>query len=458
MRNIFAALLLLLAIPALGQNAKKIDDFVAGLMAKRGVPGLSLAVVKDGKMAYQKGYGFADLENRVPATPDTVYEIGSITKPFTAAVVLQLVQEGKMKLDSRVRDTMPELPEGWKEITVRQLLTHTSGIPSYTDSPDFWKHGRDPAGEADFLALVGGAKLDFEPGAQWKYDNSGYFLLGLLVEKVSGESLREQLRKRIFAPLGMDRSDLNDPHAIVPHRAHGYDPGPLNTTYIDMSWPYAAGAMISTVEDLAKWDAALYGDKILPAETWKEAWTPATLANGNKTHYGFGWALGKLGDEPTIGHDGAINGFNASLLRIPSKKLTIIACCNADPGIAEAVARGVAGIVDPSLVDVVKPIPDPEPKIGEAHKAILQALIDGNLKKDLFTEEMQARLFPAFVDQVHDLLSRLGSIESFSLVRLEDKDGLQIRSYRASIGGQGVTMSVVTNKEGKISGFSINLT
>ncbi|HWA84562.1 MAG TPA: serine hydrolase, partial [Fimbriimonadaceae bacterium] len=280
----------------------------------------------------------------------------------------------------------------------------------------------------------------------------------LLVEKVAGDSLRDELRKRIFAPLGMDRSDLNDLRAIVPHRARGYDPGPLNTSYIDMSWPFGAGAMISTVEDLAKWDAALYGDKILSADAWKQAWTPVTLSGGGKAPYGFGWAIGKLGDEPTIGHDGAINGFNASLLRIPSKKLTVIACCNVDPGIAEAVARGVAGLVDPALVDVVKPIPDPDPKTGEAHKAILQALIDGDLKKDLFTEEMQARLFPVFVADVHDLLARLGRIESFDLVRLEEKEGKRLRVYRASVGGQGVTMSVVTDKEGKISGFSINLT
>lgn len=444
------------------QVPKEIDGFVTQLMEKRGVPGISLAVVKSGKIVYAKGYGFADLENKVPATPETVYEIGSVTKQFTSAVVMQLVQEGKIRLDDKVRSYMPGLPEGWKEITVRQLLTHTSGIPSYTDVPDFWKHARDPAEDTDFLSLVGSLKLDFEPGTQWKYDNSGYFLLGLLIERVTRESLRDQLRKRIFEPLGMTHTDINDPRAIVPHRARGYDPdlkqGPQNTTYIDMTWPFAAGGMISTVGDMAKWDAALYGDKILTAASWKEAWTPASLANGKTSPYGFGWALGSLNEVPTIGHEGAINGFNSSILRIPSEGLTVIALCNAEPGIAEAVTRAVAGIADPALKEVIKEIPDPDPKVGEAHKAILEALANGTLKKDLFTEEMQTRLFPAFVDQVHMLLSQLGKIESFMLTRLEDKDGKQVRVYRASVGGQGVTMSVVTDKDGKVAGFSISLT
>src|ERR1051326_8050737 len=153
-RSLVASFLFSLALHAGAQDSKQIDAFVNQLMEKRGVPGVSLAVVKNGKVVYAKGYGFAALENKVPA-----------------AVVMQLVQEGKLKLDEKVRVYMPELPEAWKQVTVRHLLTHTSGIPSYTDSPEFWKHARDPASAGDFLSLVGSAKLDFEPGTEWKYDN-----------------------------------------------------------------------------------------------------------------------------------------------------------------------------------------------------------------------------------------------------------------------------------------------
>jgi len=460
---------MLLALVALGQvcfasaqDAKAIDEIVSGAMAKNHTPGLSLAVVRDGKVAYENGYGFADIENKVPATPETVYEIGSVTKQFTAAMVLQLLGEGKLKLDESIRAYLPDLPEAWKPVTVWNLLTHTSGIKAYTDVPKFYSEMREPAGDHGFLDLVGKLPFDFEPGTDWKYDNSGYFILGLVIEKLTGKSFAENLQERISKPLGMRQTMVNDWEEIVPHRARGYQAGPRdvpeNTGYVDLSWPFAAGAMISTVGDLAKWDAALYTDKPVKQSLWKLAWTPAKLANGREEPYGFGWALGQMNGVPYIDHAGAINGFNAEIIRVPSKKLTVIVMCNAFPGIAVQVARAVIMTLDPSLKQVYKAVSDPDPKRTALHEDLLAAFAGGNAKEGLFTDDMKSRLFPGFANQLYRDLKDLGKIESFVLIRLTNSGGFERREYHAVMGGQGLDLVVVTDSGGKIAGFSLVLT
>jgi D-alanyl-D-alanine carboxypeptidase len=459
MRSLLALGILLYASGAKAQDPKAIDALVTDLMKKRGVPGLSLAVVKEGKVVYAKGYGLADVENNVPATPDTVYEIGSVTKQFTAAIVMQLVEEGKVKLDEPARTYLATMPETWSGVTVRHLLTHTSGIRSYTSIAAFGDAMRDPLSDGQFMALVGPEKIEFKPGEQWKYNNSGYFLLGLLIEKVTGKTYEQALNERIFKPLGMTASGVGDPEAIVKNRARGYAVSPgkgvRNAPYIDMGWPYAAGAIISTVKDLAKWDAALYSDKPVKQSSWKEAWTPVKFNDGKTFDYGFGWALGKINEVPIVEHGGDIPGFNAQILRVPSKKLTVIALCNTDPGIAGPVARGVAGIIDRALKVEIKPIPDTEPKTTAAHKALLADFANGTVKKEIFTEEMQSRIFPDLAASAKGFLTQLGPVKSFVLIKTEEKSGVKIRVYRVSYAAQDLNLLVATTKEGKITGFSL---
>jgi D-alanyl-D-alanine carboxypeptidase len=452
--------LALFSATAYAQDTKAIDAAVTTLMQKRGTPGLSLAVVKDGKIVYEKGYGLADVENDVPATPETVYEIGSMTKQFTAALTLQLVDEGKVKLDEPARTYLPELPEAWSKVTVRHLLTHTSGIKSYTEVPKFLEHVREPMKADDFLKLVSGEKADFEPGASWHYNNSGYYILGMLIERVTGKTYGAVLSERILTPLGMTSTFMNDPSAIVKHRSHGYNPNPkgapANAPYVDMGWPYSAGAMISTVRDLAKWDAALYWEIPVKQSLLQQAWTKVKLNGGKDYGYGFGWFLEKINDIQTVEHGGDIPGFNADILRIPSKKLTVIALCNTDPGVAVSVTKVVAGLVDPALKVEVKAIADPDPKLTEAHKQLLAATANGTVKKELFTAEMQAKLFPDLIKGAQQFLTELGPLESFTLMKIDEKDGNQIRIYKATFGAQSLAMTVVTDKAGKISGLLLS--
>ncbi len=457
--SVKAALLFVLAFAANlagAQDKKAIDAFVTSLMQKRGVPGVSIAIVREGKVIYAKGYGLSDIENDVPAKPETVYQIGSMTKQFTAAIVMQLVDEGKVKIDEPARTYLTDLPEAWKAVTVRQLLNHTSGIRSYTDIPTFGSKMREPVGSG-FLAYIQNEKPDFAPGEKWHYNNSGYFLLGMLIEKVTGNKYRDELQKRILKPLGMSSTQFNDWGAVIKNRARGYDPGksPRNAQYIDYGWPGAAGAIVSTVLDLAKWDAALYRDAPVRQSLLKESWTPVKLNGGGTYDYGFGWFLGKLGDTPIVEHGGDIPGFNSDILRVPSKQVSIIVLCNADPGIATPVAHGLAALVDPTLKAEAKGIEDKDPRITAAHKALLAAFANGTVKEDGFTDEMRKKLFPNLAVTVKQFLGEMGSIERFVLMSDTARDGTRARAYRATIGGQDLNMIVVTNKNGKIAGFSL---
>ena len=236
-----------------------VDAFVQGLMQKRHIPGVSVAVVHDGSVVLEKGYGLANLELGVPATENTVYQLASVTKTFTATAVMMLVQEGKLALDDKITERLPDLPTAWQKVTIRHLLSHTSGIKSYTSVRDFHKTSRKDYAQRELLDLVAKEPLEFTPGEKWNYSNTGYFLLGMLIEKVGGKPYGEFMAERIFKPLNMAHTRANDLRAIIPNRAQGYEWNGKelrNGEYVSPSQPFAAGMLVSNVSDLVKWDAA----------------------------------------------------------------------------------------------------------------------------------------------------------------------------------------------------------
>lgn len=363
-----------------GVPADPVDDYIAAQMKKHQLPGLSLAVVKDGKVIKAAGYGLANVELGVPATAETVYQWGSVTKMFTSAAVLLLVQDGRLKLDNRLDAHLTNLPPAWQSLTLRQLLNHTSGLKNYTELPGF---GREPGRRytpEELLDPVRNEPLGFEPGTKWAYSNTGYYLLGLVIEKVTGRDWGKFYEERIFRPLEMHTARKNERSLVVTNRASGYDVRSnqwVNAPFTHPSQPAAAGALIGTVLDLAKWDAALYGDQLLNAATRELMWTPTVLLDGSTVDYGLGWQLGSLRGHRQVSHGGAIPGFLSSVFRLPDDKLTVIVLVNGsfDPS---GIARAVADLHVPGvLLRSMKPDPDPDPALTARLQNALKQLASG---------------------------------------------------------------------------------
>jgi len=332
--NIFALVLfgvLAFQVAAFAQDkAGKIDQLIS-LYNKYGQFNGSALVADNGKVIYQKGVGLANMEWNIPNTSETKFRLGSITKQFTATLILQLVEQGKIKLDGKLIDYLPDYRQDTgAKITIHNLLSHTSGIPSYTSLPGFFTNvSRNPFAVDDFIKKYASGDLEFEPGTRFVYSNSGYFLLGAIIEKVTGKPYEQALRENIFDPLGMKNTGYDHWGAIIGKRATGYTKTPRGyetAPYLDMSIPYAAGSLYSTVEDLYLWDQALYGEKILSAKSKELMFKP------NLSNYGYGFVMTKATlapptklAVPVIQHNGGINGFSTVIVRmVPEKRLIVL--------------------------------------------------------------------------------------------------------------------------------------
>lgn len=296
-------------------------------------PGATVIVVKGGSVLYRKGFGRANLELQVPMRPENVFEIGSVTKQFTATAVLMLVEEGKLALNDDVRKFIPEFPDKGAVVTIEHLLTHTSGVPSYTELPAWLKLWRQDMTPSEILALTRDLPLEFTPGTKFKYDNTGYTMLGMVIEKVSGMSYADFISKRIFEPCGMRNSVYGSKEALVANRAFGYskdERGWRNAAYLSMTQPYAAGSLMSSVDDLAAWDRAVSAGKLLSKASWDRAFTPYRLPNGESTNYGYGWVTETFENRKVIRHNGGISGYVSEVLRIPEEGLYVALLTNSD--------------------------------------------------------------------------------------------------------------------------------
>ena len=285
----------------------------------------SVLVARNGQVLVDKGYGYADLEWQIPDTPETKFRLGSMTKQFTAAGILLLEDRGKLSTDDLVKKYMPDAPAAWDKITIYNLLTHTSGIPNFTSFPDYRSSEGTPATPAQLVARFRDKPLDFQPGDNWNYSNSGYVLLGYLIEKISGQTYQNFIQENFFKPLGMNDSGYDSNSAIIPHRASGYAPGPggpVNAGYIDMSIPFSAGALYSTTHDLLRWDEALYGGKVLSAPALKKMTTPF------KQNYACGLMVQTVQGHTVYEHNGGIEGFNTDMAYYPDEKIVLIALSN----------------------------------------------------------------------------------------------------------------------------------
>lgn len=349
---------------AFGQTkAEQIDELLKEYLAYSKFNGSAL-VAKDGKVIFKKGYGMANMEWDIPNSPNTKHRLGSVTKQFTAMLILQLAAEGKLDLQAPITNYLPDYPkETGDQITTHHLLTHSSGIPNYTSFPKFFEEdSRDPYTPEEFTTKFQDMELEFTPGEMFNYSNSGYFLLGLLVEKLSGKTYEEMLDEKIFFPLGMKESGFDHHSDILKNRATGYENngnGFINSPFLDMSIPYAAGSLYATVEDLYLWDQALYTNKLLPQKYMDMYFKPHIPAFGS-FHYAYGWmvgneALGNTTDSiAVITHGGGINGFNTQISRQLSDKSLIVLLNNTGGAPLGKITQSILGIINDKTYDLPK--------------------------------------------------------------------------------------------------------
>src|SRR6266567_2974082 len=329
-----------------------IDAYIRREMESQHVPGLSLAVVRDGKLVQARGYGKSSLELNAPATEKTLYGLGSISKQFTAAAVMLLVEDGKLKVQDPLTLFFAWLPKEWSKITVRHLLTHTSGIRD-----EEWKDGitefdRFEHKQEEVVKTAFGPLLS-PPGEKFRYSNVGYRLLGMIIEKMSGQSYWDFLEDRIFRPTGMEVTRNSDPKTVITNRARGYgfaDGHQINREPVTASAAFSEGALISSVLDMVKWDAVLASERLLKKTTLEQMWTPVRLNDRTISEYGFGWFLRPIPGHRTVGHGGGLPGFSTFIWRFMDDKLTVIVLSNSETADTARMALSVAGYYIPVLV------------------------------------------------------------------------------------------------------------
>jgi len=367
-------LLFFASISAAGQNLTAKLDALMVRQFKPNEPGGVALVAKAGKPIYRKAFGMANMELNVPMKPENVFEIGSITKQFTAVSILLLEEEGKLSVKDPVTKWIENYPMHGYTITIHHLLTHTSGIKSYTSLEKWTKVWRQDMKPMEMIDLFKNEPMDFAPGEKWAYNNSAYFMLGYIIEKASGMTYPEFLDKRIFQPLGLKNTYYGSMSRIIPNRASGYQKSDqvVNAEYLSLTQPYAAGSIMSTVDDLLTWNTAVHAGKIVKKETLQKAFVDPTLNNGKQTHYGYGWGLDDVNGSLTYEHSGGIFGYLTNAIYLPKEDAFVAVFTNCNCQVPSDVSTRMAAEA------IGKPYPEPPAglKVDNAHLKTLTGVYD----------------------------------------------------------------------------------
>ena len=437
-------------------HADGIDDYLKAQMAARHIPALSVAVVQDGRVVKTAAYGVSDINAKTSATPNTRFILGSCTKPFTAVAVLQLMEAGKVNLDAPIARYLDGLPAAWHAITVRELLTHTSGLPNYRLFVNYAKLS-DPKynRSGSVVALLADKPPDFAPGTKYEYSNSNYHLLAQLVEKVSGRTYGDFLAAYQFKAAGMTATRLATLPALLPSQAVGYNwdgkRRRSNTIFLPRALDYGDDGLVSTAGDVAKWATALSTGQLVSEATLKQMITPGTPTDGSASSYGLGLIVVPYKGQTLATHSGATPGYSSTLAYFVDSRLSVVVLCNlfneADLSMTEPLALGVAKQYLPAA-PAPDAIPDTEPQVAALLRKVSAQLAARKLDRSLFTPAFQAALTPAAVNPAQDLLAPLGPLSSLTLLR-RDADGTA--AYRAVYGTTVVDWLIAVDKDHKIT-------
>jgi CubicO group peptidase (beta-lactamase class C family) len=447
-----AAIILSATSPARGDA---IDDCVDAQMRELRLPGLALAVVREGEVATIRTYGRANLELDVPVTEETVFEIGSVTKQFTSAALLMLVEEGKVALDDSIAKHLPHVPGKWRGITVRHLLNHSAGIQEYLSVAGLADQAHAASSHDEMTRLLGQRlKLEFAPGETWAYSNPGYLLLGNIIERASGKSYWEFLRERILTPLGMEATRSSDPRAVIPKRAAGYGWRGAQFENRDALHEnaYAAGAIVSTIRDMARWAASWHRGELLSRRSWDEIWTPLKVKRGAVPpfSYGFGWVVDFEHGKRAVFHSGGTPGFSSAIRLYPDEDLAVIVLANHGDRILDHLPMEIAAIVSPALTRE-QPASDPEPARSERLTTALRGMLSGKPDPKLFTPAMQLFLQTSSGGGLSEWIASHGELKSLVYSQTEPAgENLTVR-YRALVGEAHLWFSFTVTRDGKIA-------
>jgi CubicO group peptidase (beta-lactamase class C family) len=395
---------------AVAPNLARMEQVIQSFVANKQFMGAVL-VARGNDILLDKGYGFANLEWNIPNSPKTKFRLGSITKQFTAASILLLEERGKLNVNDPVKKYMPDAPAAWEKITIFNLLTHTSGIPNFTDFPDYRNLEPFSATPAELVARFRDKPLDFQPGEKWSYSNSGYVLLGCLIEKISGESYPKFVQENIFKPLGMENSGYDSNSAVIQNRASGYSPGQngiVNAGYVDMTIPLSAGGLYSTTEDLLRWEQGLFGGKLLSPASLKKMTTPF------KNDYAFGLGVRAVNGHEVIEHGGGIEGFNTMLAYYPDDKLTVVVLANVNGSAPPEIAGDLHTLAEGGTMVLTseRKVAKIDPKVFDGYVGsyqlapnfILKITRDGDRFITQATGQGQVEIFP---EGDHDFFAKV---------------------------------------------------
>ena len=397
--------------------AKRVDADVQAILNRTGTPGATIAIVDDGRVLYRKAYGFRDLENRFPATIDTYYEIGSITKQFTAAAILQLGEAGKLEIDDKLSKYLPDAPYA-NEVTLRQLLSHTSGLPEYLEGPNIDTEATQQTTFQQLMARIADKPLAFAPGSKMAYNNTGYILLGRVIEVVSKQSYRDYVRKQLLDRAGMKNTFTVMDESHLPNMAVGYRhaEGKLERAQpIDDSWGWSAGHLVSTIDDLQKWNAALTQRKVISAKSYALMTTPAAIVQG-ESDYGFGLFVDTMQDQPRIGHTGGSFGFTTANEFFPKQKVRVIAFTNQyiDPEPGEMITTAVFDDLFPSIaVAASKPAPGEDRDITARSRALFLQMQTGTAESSMLVPRLADKMKNGLSQRLAKTFAPFGTPERF---------------------------------------------
>ena len=434
-----------LAVPLYGQDA--VDKIVTDTLALTGTPSASIAVVKDGKLAYARAYGLANLETKTPATPGMRYSIGSISKQFTAAAVMMLVEEGRLSLDDKVVRWLPELSRA-SDVTIRQLLSMTSGYQDFWPQDYVMPPMLQPVAATDIVDRYARKALDFEPGSKYQYSNTNYVIAGMIVERVAGVPLLDFLQKRIFAPLGMTSvtdTDSAPLGASDPARYLRYALGPPRPAPKEgKGWMFAAGELAMSARDLAKWDISMIDQTVLKPASYREMQNEVKLTNGAGSHYGLGLSVNMVDGRRVITHGGEVSGFTAHNVVYPEERVAIVVLTNLDATNASSdIATKIAAtLFAPATSD-------------DTARKIFEGLQKGQIDRSRFTANANAYFSEQALKDFAASLGPLGTPQEFKQTREGLRGGMTMRSYRVVFPKKTLRVWTYTMPDGLLEQYMV---